>query len=214
VHDIDLTVDAGEIVALLGPNGAGKSSTLLALAGALPHTDGEGTVAGLPLRTAPHRLARAGVAHVTQRGGVFAGLTVRENLRLVRRGTRDVDEAVARFPALRSLLDRRAGALSGGEQQTLALARALIGPPSVLLVDELSLGLAPQAVAGLLDVVAELARDHRTAVLFAEQHAELALRVAHRVCVIARGRIVDAGGARVFQEDPERLRAAYLGRRA
>ena len=212
VRGVDVTVAAGEIVALLGPNGAGKSSTLLALAGALPDTDGDGTVAGLPIGTAPHRLARAGVGHVTQRGGVFSGLTVAENLRLVRRGAGNVDAVLDRFPALQRLLHRRAGALSGGEQQMLALARALIGPPSLLLVDELSLGLAPQVVGELLDAVARLAREHGTAVLFAEQHADLALRIAHRVCVIARGRIVDTGDVGAFRTDPDRLRAAYLGR--
>jgi branched-chain amino acid transport system ATP-binding protein len=214
VRGVDLDVDAGEIVTLLGANGAGKSSTLLALTGALAGTKGSGSVAGLPLRTAPHRLARRGVAHVTQRGGVFTGLTVEENLRLVRRGGGDGDvrTAVERLPRLQPLLGRRAGTLSGGEQQLLAVARALVGPPSVLLIDELSLGLAPQVVGELLEVVAELSREHATAVLFAEQHVDLALRFAARVYVLARGSVVDQGAAAGFRSDPERLRSAYLGR--
>jgi branched-chain amino acid transport system ATP-binding protein len=212
VRGVDLDVAAGEIVALLGPNGAGKSSTLLGLTGAVPGTRGAGSVVGLPIGASSHRLARRGVAHVTQRGGVFAGLTAKENLRLVRRGDGDVAAAVERFPRLQPLLDRRAGALSGGEQQLLAVARALIGPPAVLLVDELSLGLAPRIVGELLEAIAELAHEHGTAVLFAEQHVDLALQFASRVYVLARGAVVDQGAAADFRSDPDRLRTAYLGR--
>jgi ABC-type branched-subunit amino acid transport system ATPase component len=212
VHGIDLTITSGEIVALLGPNGAGKTTTLLALSGALRHVGGTGAVAGLPLGTPAHRSARHGVAHVLQDRGVFAGLTTRENLRLAQRRRDDLDTAVDLFPALRAALDRRAGSLSGGEQQMLALARALVRPPRVLLVDELSLGLAPQVVAELLDVVAGLARDHGTAVLFAEQHADVALRVAHRALVLSRGTVFDEGPAAAFRDEPARLRTAYLGR--
>jgi len=214
VTDVDLDVAAGEIVALLGPNGAGKTTTLLTLSGALPRIRGEIKVLGHPQRAGPHRQAAAGVSHVVQGRGVFTGLTTRENLRLVdRRGDATAD-VLDLLPALKPLLRTPAGRLSGGEQQMLALARSLAAQPRLLVIDELSLGLAPMVVTELLSMLAARARQSGLAVLLAEQHAALALGVASRAYVMAAGRIVDSGPALDFTSDPQRLAAAYLGGRA
>ena len=213
VRDVDLDVSAGEIVALLGPNGAGKTTTLLALSGALPRTAGEVEILGRPIRPGAHRQAAAGVAHVVQGRGIFAGLTVRENLRLVDRAGDASDEVVELLPALRPKLGVPAGRLSGGEQQMLALGRALARRPKLLVIDELSLGLAPKVVTELLASLRARVAGSELAVLLAEQHASVALSVAARAYVLAAGRIVDQGPASVFTDDPGRLAAAYLGKR-
>jgi len=211
VADVDLEVGAGEIVALLGPNGAGKTTTLLALSGALPLIHGEVTVLGRPLRSGARRQGAVGVAHVVQGRGVFTGLTTRENLRLVDRGGEATKEVLNLLPALKQLLRTPAGRLSGGEQQMLALARALVARPRLLIIDELSLGLAPKVVAEMLDSLAGRVREQGMAVLLAEQHAAVALSVADRAYVLAAGHVVDEGPATAFADNPERLAAAYLG---
>jgi len=211
VADINLEVASGEIVALLGPNGAGKTTTLLALAGAIPHIRGQVEVLGQPLRSGAHRQAAAGVAHVVQGRGVFTGLTTRENLRLVDRDGSATVEVLELLPALKPLLRTPAGRLSGGEQQMLALARALAARPRLLIIDELSLGLAPMVVTELLATLARRARESGMGVLLAEQHAALALSVAGRAYVLAAGRLVDSAPASAFASDPQRLAAAYLG---
>jgi branched-chain amino acid transport system ATP-binding protein len=188
VHGVDLTVAAGEVVALLGLNGAGKTTTVLALAGVLPRMAGEVDVLG-EIRGKPHRLARKGMAVVRQGQAPFAGLTVAEHLRLVANGYAALD----RLPALRPLLDRQASVLSGGEQRMLALALALATGPKLLLVDELSLGLAPQVVESLLRSVRQIADEDDVGVLVVEQHVHLALAVADRGYVMERGRITGAG---------------------
>ena len=159
VRDLDLHVDAGEVVALLGPNGAGKTTTLLTVSGLLAPISGTIDVLRRPPSTRrPQEVARRGLAHVPEHRALFADLTVRENLRLGRRhGPDDVAAVVESFPALAPLLDRKAGLLSGGEQQMLALGRALIGRPRLLLVDEMSLGLAPIVVERLLPVIRDAA---------------------------------------------------------
>ena len=213
VTDLDLKVAPGEIVALLGPNGAGKTTTLLALAGALPHVAGDVEVLGHPLQPGAHRQAAAGVAYVVQGRGVFTGLTTRENLRLVDGEGSATKEVLELLPVLTPLLRTPAGRLSGGEQQMLALARALATRPRLLVIDELSLGLAPKVVTELLTTLAARARDTGMAVLIAEQHAAIALTVAVRAYVMAAGRVVDAGPTTDFAADPQRLAAAYLGKR-
>ena len=191
VHGVDLSVAAGEVVALLGLNGAGKSTTLLAVAGALPAMAGEVRLDGSPAPRRAHRRARLGVATVTQGRSLFDALTVAENLRLAG----DPALAVAAFPALEPLLRRRAGLLSGGEARMVALARALSTRPRLLLVDEVSLGLAPALVSDLLGTLRRVAAEDGTAVLVVEQHVRLAAAVADRAYAMVRGRITGEGPA-------------------
>jgi branched-chain amino acid transport system ATP-binding protein len=204
VRELSLVVHSGEIVALFGPNGAGKTTTLLACASLLPCTSGEVRWFGDPTPRPLHRLACAGVAYVPEGRSVTAGLSVRDNLRLGRGG---VDDAIAIFPELERLLDRPAGLLSGGEQQILALGRALAAKPRALLVDELSLGLAPLIVERLLGELREAAERERLAVLLVEQQARQALAVADRWYLLRDGRLADQGDARTGMSA---LEAAYL----
>ena len=206
VHGIDLSVGDGEVVALLGPNGAGKTTTLLALGGVLPAT-GQVRYDGRPLTGPLHRRARRGVGLITEERAVFRQLSTRTNLSL---GAGGVDGALAIFPELERLLDRKAGLLSGGEQQMLVLARALVARPRLLLVDELSLGLAPMMIARLLDAVSEAAGDGMS-VLLVEQHARQALEAADRAYVLLRGTIeLEGTGAELLARLPE-IERTYLG---
>jgi branched-chain amino acid transport system ATP-binding protein len=211
VTDVDLDVARGEVVALLGPNGAGKTTTLLALSGALPDVSGDVRVLDRPLRGGAFHQARSGVAHVLQSQRVFADLTAAENLRLAGGHRADNDRVLDLLPQLRPVLRKRAGRLSGGEQQMLAVGRALVRRPRLLIIDELSLGLSPKVVSQLLEALSGLARDGGTAILVAEQHAELALAIASRAYVLAAGRVVDSAPAATFAADPTRLASAYLG---
>jgi branched-chain amino acid transport system ATP-binding protein len=220
VHGIDLHVDTGEVVVLLGANGAGKSTTLQTISGLLPPLDGEvrygGTVLWLGRRrgaAAAAEVARSGLLHVPEDRGLFSELTVDEHLRLARPrrdGSDLVDDVLGRFPALQRLSGRRAGLLSGGEQQMLALAKALVARPRVLLVDELSLGLAPLIVRQLLPVLREIADDHQVGVLLVEQHVGLALAVADRGTVLRRGRVVMEGPAAHLRGRLDELEAGYF----
>jgi branched-chain amino acid transport system ATP-binding protein len=191
VSEIDLHVKPGEIVALLGPNGAGKTTTLLALAGELKPLAGEVWLMGRSTTDPLFKRARMGLGLVTEERSVFMNLSTLDNLRL---GRCDVERALALFPELMPLLRRRAGLLSGGEQQILTLARALAREPKILLADELSLGLAPLVVKRLLEAVRQAA-DGGLAVLLVEQHLQQALRVADRAYVMRRGHIVLDGTA-------------------
>ena len=221
VHGIDLSVGAGEVVALLGANGAGKTTTLLTISGLVPRLGGDIEVLGAPQPRSTRRtaatqaltLVRRGVAHVPEDRALFFGLTGREHLRLAaRRGDRDaIEHALVHFPALATIIDRRAGLMSGGEQQMLAIARALVGRPELLMIDELSLGLAPIIVESLLPAVAAIARDTGIGVLLVEQHVNAVLAVSDRAYVMAQGRISVAGAAGDLAADPERLAARYLG---
>ncbi len=206
VHGIDLTVGGGEVVALLGPNGAGKTTTLLALGGVLPST-GEVRYDDRPLTGPLHRRVRRGLGLITEERAVFRQLSTGTNLAL---GAGGVDGALQVFPELDRLLDRKAGLLSGGEQQMVVLARALAARPRLLLVDELSLGLAPMMVARLLTALGEAAADGMS-VLLVEQHARQALEVAARAYVLLRGAIeLEGTGADLLARLPE-IERTYLG---
>ena len=219
VRDLSLTVGAGEVVALLGPNGAGKTSTLAALAGALRPAAGRVTLADEDVTGQPaERMVRRGLALVPEGRRIFATLTVAENLALgatVRRrdaaGVRaDVEEQLERFPVLRRYYRTAAGKLSGGEQQQLAIARALLGRPTLLLLDEPSLGLAPVLVDVVFDTIERLRADGLT-ILLVEQNASRAVAVADRCYVLRSGRLV-AEAAR-GELHPDELGALYLGER-
>jgi branched-chain amino acid transport system ATP-binding protein len=213
IRDIDLTVGAGEVVALLGANGAGKTTTLRVISGLVRPMRGRITFAGEDLaRVSPTGRARRGIAHVPEGRGIFFGLTVAEHFRLARRSG-EVDEELAyeHFPLLRELKSRRAGLLSGGEQQMLAVGRALARKPRLLLLDELSLGLAPVIVEVLLPVVREHAQTTGCAVLVVEQHVHLALEVADRGYVLSHGGIVLENSAEALRADRQLLTASYLG---
>ena len=213
VRDLSLSVDGGEVVVLLGPNGAGKTTTLLTVSGLLPIIAGEINVLGRNIsHRAAHKIARSGVAHVPEDRSLFFQLTVAENLRLgAARGNADVGHALEFFPALAPLMDRRAGLLSGGEQQMLSMARALTVPPKLLIVDELSLGLAPIIVERLLPVLRDVADQTGAGVLFVEQHVDLALAIADRAYVMSHGDLVLTNDARHLRENRHVLEASYVG---
>src|SRR3954453_3582418 len=216
VRDLSLHVDRGEVVALLGPNGAGKTTTLSTIAGLLPCLGGSvgldgGDTAGVPA----YKLARKGVSLVPEGRSLFFGMTVREHLRLARtRGSLAHEQLIELLPELEKCLDRKAGVLSGGEQQMLAVGRALVGAPRLLLVDEMSLGLAPVIVERLLPVLRRVAEEIGAGVLFVEQHVQLALEVADRAYVLSHGRLVLEGAAADLRGRRALLRSSYLGEAA
>jgi branched-chain amino acid transport system ATP-binding protein len=210
--DVSLRVEPGDVVALIGPNGAGKSTLLRAATGMLATSGGRIALGDRDLTGASiESIARAGVAHVPEGRRLFAGLSVRDNLRLggFYRRNDDLEMVLGLFPKLAERLDQIAGSMSGGEQQMCAIGRAMMSRPAFLLIDELSLGLAPMVVdeilARLTDIVAA-----GTGVLLVEQDAGAALEVAERAYVLENGRIALSGSARELADD-QRVRAAYLG---
>ena len=214
VLGISLTVEPGEVVALLGPNGAGKTTTLLAIAGALRLLGGDVMFDGRSIRgLPPHRIARRGLALVPEGRGLFRQLTVKENLDLARPRERSGSsrDVLSVFPALESLLPRRVGLLSGGEQQMLALAKALLARPKLLMIDELSLGLAPALVEQLFPAVRRLALDEGMAILLVEQHVHMALAFSDRVYVLGRGRVTLEGRADELRSRTDLFEASYIG---
>lgn len=220
VHDVDLTVAPGEVVALVGPNGAGKTTLLLTVSELLRPLSGQIEVFGAVTRGRRRRvgavwgLARQGLAHVPEDRGLFFDLTAAENLRLgrPRRGPSvDEEQILDWFPALSSVLDRRAGLLSGGEQQMLALARAVIGRPRLLLVDEMSLGLAPIIVEGLLPVLRSIADETGVGILVVEQHVGLVLSIADRAYLLSRGRMAFEGPSSELADRADLVELGYLG---
>jgi len=233
VRDLNLDVQPGEVVALLGPNGAGKTTTLETIAGLNQPLSGTVELSGQNVGGRPaYLLAGQGLALVPEGRALFPGLTVREHLRLAggrgrragtagrgagtarRRAGSGEDELLEMLPELRKCLGRKAGLLSGGEQQMLAVGRALVSRPRLLLVDEMSLGLAPVIVERLIPVLRRAADELGTSVLFVEQHVALALEVADRAYVLTHGRIRLEGPAAELRERRELLAASYLGETA
>lgn len=210
VRDADLRVDRGEVVALLGPNGVGKTTTLLTLSGELPPIAGQVCWQGLWTRAPLFKRARQGLGLVTEDRSVFMGLSAADNIQLARVQSARV---LAVFPELRARMRSRAGLLSGGEQQMLAIGRALARDPKLLVVDELSLGLAPLIAGRLLSAVRQAASERGIGVLFVEQHVPRALSIADRVYVMQRGKIALEGTAKEVAADLGRLQDIYLGQR-
>lgn len=211
VHGLSMRVEEGEFVALLGANGAGKTTTLLALTGVLRPRKGSVRILDAQIKPGQTpRLARRGVAMVPEDRGIFSGLSVQENLRLGQR-KRGVNDELDFFPELVPLLKRRAGLLSGGEQQMLALARALAASPRLLMVDEMSLGLAPIIVERLLPILRRIVAERGTAVLLVEQHLNLALRAVDRAYVLSHGDLTASGSGMDLLGRRDLLENSYLG---
>jgi branched-chain amino acid transport system ATP-binding protein len=215
VHDLTLRVEKGEIVGLIGPNGAGKSTTLHAIMGVLPPSRGEIRLHGRPLRgRPPETIARAGVALVPEGRRIFADFTVEENLQLglaggrARNGKEPLARAYELFPMLHDFRRRSAGALSGGQQQQLAIGRALVADPELLLLDEPSLGLAPTAVDGVFEALAAI-RERGVTILLVEQRAQRTVALADRTHVLVGGLLrLTLGPADA--DDTDKIVAAYL----
>jgi branched-chain amino acid transport system ATP-binding protein len=215
LHGVSLSVDEGSVVAVLGPNGAGKTTTLRAISGTVRRA-GRIAFAGRAVdRLGPDGVARLGIAHVPEGRGTFAELTVWENLRLggyTRRGSieHELERVFTYFPWLSERRKQQAGTLSGGEQQRLALARAFVHRPRLLLLDEPSLGLAPVLVAEIFRIVRELNEDEGLTVLVVEQNAHLALQAANTGYVLEAGRVALAGTSAELRAD-DSVRRSYLG---
>jgi branched-chain amino acid transport system ATP-binding protein len=214
LHGVSLHVDEGELVAVLGANGAGKTTTLRAVSGTV-RRDGDVTFAGTKLPRRPEATARAGIAHVPEGRGTFTELSVWDNLRLgayTRRGNlkEDAQRVFSYFPRLEERRDQQAGTLSGGEQQMLALGRAMMARPKLLLLDEPSLGLAPLVVKEIFEVLARVKEKDGMSVLVVEQNANLALAHATRAYVLEVGRVVVTGTSDELRAN-ESVRKSYLG---
>jgi branched-chain amino acid transport system ATP-binding protein len=212
-RDVNLDVQPGNVLAILGPNGAGKTTLMMTLAGLLPRISGDVLLNGKSLPSGKPSVAnRSGVVLVPDNRALFTTLTVRENIEIARLpGEKNVDDVIDLFPALIKRLKLKAGALSGGEQQMLAMARGIVQRPKVFLVDEMSMGLAPIIVESLLPVVRRIADDTGAAVVLVEQHVRLALEVADQAMVLNHGSVALSGEADQFRRDPSLLEAAYLG---
>ncbi|MEQ8153950.1 MAG: ABC transporter ATP-binding protein [Clostridiaceae bacterium] len=217
LKDISLGVKKGEIVTLIGANGAGKTSTLRAISGLVPYTSGDITFKGNTLKvTAPHKILSLGLSHVPEGRKIFPELTIMENLELgayLRKDKKgiasDMESIFVKFPRLKERVKQKAGTLSGGEQQMLAMGRALMSRPEMILLDEPSMGLAPLVVKGIFDIIQEI-NASGTTVLLVEQNAHMALSIADRAYVLETGSIVLEGNAGDLLQD-DKIRSAYLG---
>ncbi len=211
-REINLSVGHGQVMTVLGPNGAGKTTLLLTMAGILAPLKGVISLDGVPLRTgSARRMNRAGVVLVPDSRALFTELTPVQNLKLgARRSRSSVDDVLDLFPALRLRARLKVGQLSGGEQQMLAVARALVQAPKVLLIDEMSMGLAPVIVESLLPIIRQVADESNAAVILVEQHVQLALEVADVAVVLVHGGIVASGTADEVRREEATLAQAYL----
>jgi branched-chain amino acid transport system ATP-binding protein len=215
LHGIDLAVEDGGLTALLGANGAGKTTTLRAICG-MVRTEGEIHFAGSRIDgKSTEDIVCLGIAHVPENSGTFHGLSVEENLRLgAYSRPANIEPGMARmyeyFPVLAARRRQQAGALSGGERQMLAIARALMMKPRLLVLDEPSFGLAPLLVESIFEMIAAVRRDERVSILMVEQNATLALDLADQAYLIETGEVITSGAAEVFARDPQ-IRRSYLG---
>jgi len=216
LRNVDISLEAGTVLALLGPNGAGKTTLLLTIAGLQPPLAGHIGLGGAPVRSgSPRAAVKAGLVLVPDDRSLFKGLTVAENLKLAsRRGATTMEMIFDYFPDLKRRVKLTAGNLSGGEQQMLAIGRALMQNPKVLLVDELSMGLAPVVVESLLPVIRRVVDETGAACVMVEQHVMLALEIADTAMVLAHGDIALQGDAKELAADETRIERAYLGRSA
>jgi len=216
LHGVNLTVDKGEIVCVVGVNGAGKSTLMWTITGVLPIAEGSVLLNGSPLPAHPHEIVSLGISLVPERRRLFSALTVKENLIMgsIRRKDKDgiasdLEHCFGLYPVLKERLSQRAGTLSGGEQQMLAVARALMSRPSVLLLDEPSLGLAPLVTEALFDTIMKI-RDEGVTVLLVEQNALQALEISDRGYVLQAGNIIKSAPSAELIDTPF-IRKAYLG---
>ena len=214
VRNVSIHVERGEMVALLGANGAGKTTLLHAIAGLIPGIKGDITVSGKKVNGwSTHQIVRQGLSLLPENRGIFYQLTVAENLRLYQRkdGSVSVADVIEYFPALTALLERKAGLLSGGEQQMLSLGCRFIADPKLMLIDEMSLGLAPIIFQRMLPVLSRFAAERGVGVLLVEQHVHLALQSASRAYVLNRGEITFAGSSNELNEQRKFLESSYMG---
>jgi branched-chain amino acid transport system ATP-binding protein len=216
LHGISFSIQRGDIVTLIGANGAGKTTTLRAISGLVRAAEGDVIYDGAPIANMPaHKLVARGLAHVPEGRMIFANLTVMENLRMGAYLRRDniqpeLDYAFGIFPRLKERERQVAGTLSGGEQQMLAIARALMSRPKFLMLDEPSLGIAPLLVKTIFEKIVEINREQGITILLVEQNANLALEISHYGYVLETGRIILQDTASALREDPK-VKSAYLG---
>ena len=218
LEDVSIKVAAGEIITMIGANGAGKTTTLMSISGIVPPRSGEIIFQGQPVQhLRPEEIVALGICHVPEGRHIFPQMTVTENLAMgafLRRDKKgiaqDLDHVLALFPILAERRHQMGGTLSGGEQQMLAISRALMARPRLLLLDEPSLGLAPLFVKLIFQIISKINREEGTAILLVEQNANMALKIAHRGYVMENGRIVLAGSAESLLHN-EAVQQAYLG---
>ncbi|NLJ93882.1 MAG: ABC transporter ATP-binding protein [Clostridiaceae bacterium] len=218
IKDLSISVKEGETVCLIGANGAGKTTTLQSISGLIPKRSGEVSFSGEDItKMKPHKITRSGVAQVPEGRRVFTNLSVLDNLRLgsfaisdsIENKQKEIEKIYARFPILKERSNQRAGTLSGGEQQMLAIGRALMSRPKLLLLDEPSMGLSPIYVQKIFEVIRAL-HDDGVTILLVEQNANIALSVADRAYVLETGKIVKSGSSQELLDDPD-VKVAYLG---
>lgn len=211
ISDVSLSVHPGTVTTLVGPNGAGKTSLLESISGVVTASSGKIILDGTDITTLRRsKRSKLGLVHVEQGRAIFPSLTVRENIKIASKTTVDFDRVISSFPELDKRIDSPTGLLSGGEQQMVVLARALAAKPKILLIDEMSLGLAPVVFLRLMPLVREIAEDG-VGVLLVEQFAHLALKIATDAMVISGGKVTYYGQAATLEANPGALRSAYLG---